>query len=131
MARSVPEWIGKNDDEKPRKAVRDRIFIRGNGCCHICGGPIAGKRWEADHVVALRDAPGGNRESNMLPAHEPCHRGKTIKENIARAKTNRQRQKQAGIKSSRKPKAPPQERATTPLAKALPERKRPFYRSID
>jgi hypothetical protein len=33
MARSVPEWIGKDDDAKPTKAVRERIFIRGKGCC--------------------------------------------------------------------------------------------------
>lgn len=130
MARSVPEWIGKDDDAKPTKAVRERIFARGKGCCHICGGPIAGKKWHADHVIPLRDAPGGNRESNMLPAHEPCHLGKTAKENAERAKITRQRQKQAGIKSNRKQKIASRPFASTAANDKSPTKRlppRPIY----
>jgi 5-methylcytosine-specific restriction enzyme A len=106
MARSVPEWIGKNDDAVPPATVRLRVWERHQGRCHICGGPITQKKWECDHVIPLKDKPGGNRETNLAPAHAICHRAKTAKENAERAKITRQRQKQASIRKQPKQKIP-------------------------
>lgn len=97
MPRSVAEWIGKNDDVMPPARVRQRILEREKATCHICGGPITGKEWEADHVPPLKDG-GENRESRMFPAHVACHRGLTAKQNSERAKIERVKQKASGAK---------------------------------
>uniref|UniRef100_UPI003F71FFF0 HNH endonuclease n=1 Tax=Shinella sp. TaxID=1870904 RepID=UPI003F71FFF0 len=64
MARTVAEWIGKTDDHRAPKKVRDRIIERDNRC-HLCGQPIqTAQRWDLDHVQALING-GENRESNL------------------------------------------------------------------
>src|SRR3546814_20671724 len=55
MARTVSEWIAKNDDAKVPARVRDRIFKRDNGTCHICKLTIKpGDPCEADHIKIRR-----------------------------------------------------------------------------
>lgn len=95
MPRSVKEWIGKNDDSKAPPRVRQRIYDKHGGKCHICGLPLGSKAWEADHVLALIKG-GQNRESNLAPAHVPCHRDKTKKDVKDKAKTAKIRGKHTG-----------------------------------
>lgn len=97
MPRTVPEWIGKTDDSRPPPRVLQRVWERYKGTCHICGGEIGQKKWEADHVKALING-GQNRESNLAPAHVPCHKGKTAKDVEKKAKVARKAQKHSGAK---------------------------------
>jgi 5-methylcytosine-specific restriction endonuclease McrA len=59
-----------------RKGVRsrDRHTIRAitGGRCHVCGGRV-GRRWQADHVVAIK-LGGDNGSKNFLPICKPCNR---------------------------------------------------------
>lgn len=107
--REVPEWIGKTPDSAIPARVRDRVFIRHGGRCHISGRKIMpGEPWEAEHVTALRDwtkEGHGNRESNLAPALKDKHREKTSDEATARVKPDRTRAKHNGTwkpKSGRK-----------------------------
>lgn len=85
--RSVPEWIGKSNDEKIPPRVKLRIFERAGGKCHISGRAIrAGEAWDADHVIALCNG-GEHRESNLAPALADKHRAKT-KADVAEKATN-------------------------------------------
>lgn len=52
--------------------VRQRIFAKTAGTCHVCGGS-AGSRWRADHVVPY--TRGGHcSEENLLPVCAECNR---------------------------------------------------------
>lgn len=78
--RSVPEWIGANDDAVPPPRVRVRVFDRCGGRCHVCGRLIhAGEYWECDHVIALING-GENREKNLAPACCFCCKPKTAQD---------------------------------------------------
>lgn len=125
MARSVDEWIGKNDDAMPPPRVRQRIIERENRICHICKGQISeGKPWHADHVPPLKDG-GENRESAIFPAHPICHQGLTAKQASDRAKVERNKQKASGAQRSKQtiPSAPfPGKRERTPKPKLPPRR---------
>lgn len=100
MPRSVKEWIGKTADTSIPPRVRQRVWEKHNGTCHICGGEIGKKPWQCDHVKALING-GENRESNLAPAHDICHRGKTAKDTAEKAVIARMKQKDSG---ARKPK---------------------------
>lgn len=129
MARTkkLKEWIGKNDDSMPTAPIRQRILERWGSLCHLCGGAITKPGWHADHVKPLKDG-GENRESNLKPAHEPCHRKETARQAIERAPVERKKQKHSGaarpkgdIKSAGFAKA---EKPTKPAGKAsLPPRR--------
>lgn len=54
------------------KAQRAKVLRKTGGRCHICGGRIAGKDWQADHVLA-HDRGGGSSVDNFLPAHAVCN----------------------------------------------------------
>ena len=78
---------------------RMQIFTRCGGVCHICGGKIDGGRepWDVEHIIPL--AMGGEDEGeNLAPAHQKCHRAKTVEDAAHIAKARRMRQRQAGIK---------------------------------
>lgn len=101
MPRTVKEWVGKHDDAMPPASVRQRIYEREKGICHICGGKIdPGQRWEANHDPPLKDG-GENRESEIFPAHAKCHRRLTAKQAAERAPIERKKQKHSG---ARRPK---------------------------
>src|SRR5436190_10096241 len=55
------------------KNQRDKIFMKTDGRCHICGGKIfKDETWQADHVIA--HAHGGTHLiGNYLPAHAGCN----------------------------------------------------------
>lgn len=77
MARAVEEWCGKSDDHRAPGKVRQRVFARDGGICHLCETEIqTGQKWDLDHVVALING-GENRETNLKPAHRKCHKDKT------------------------------------------------------
>lgn len=103
MARTTEEWIGKNDDQKVPDRVRQRVFDRENGVCHITGKKIDPVRdeWDLDHKLALI-LGGEHRETNLFPALREHHRRKTAVEVAVKAKIARVRQKHLGIK---KPKS--------------------------
>jgi len=99
MARSVPEWIGKHDDQKVPDRVRMRIFDRENGVCHLTGRKIdpVSDAWDLDHRVSLI-LGGEHRESNLFPALKEPHRKKTAAEVAVKSKIARTRKKHLGIK---------------------------------
>ena len=58
--RKVPEWIGKDDDSKPPKAVRARVFAAYGGRCYLSKRLIrAGDDWDLEHIEPLWRTPGG------------------------------------------------------------------------
>jgi len=87
--RAVPEWIGKTPDSKVPDHVRQRVFLRCEGRCHISNRKIMpGEPWDLDHVTALRDG-GQHREGNLAPALKEKHRAKTAAEASERAHVDR------------------------------------------
>lgn len=87
MARTVPEWIGRNDDAMPPESVFDRLWAKQDGKDAITGIPFApGDRPHRDHIVPLIDG-GENRESNLQLIAEKTHKLKTAREAMERAKT--------------------------------------------
>lgn len=103
MSRSVPEWIGKNDDSAMPVAVKARVIVRQEGIC-ACGCDqklgVSGERIEFDHPLALI-LGGENRESNIRALRQPCHRTKTAQDVRQKAKEARVRNKHMGLKSPR------------------------------
>lgn len=72
MARSVKEWVGKNDDTPVPDRVRDRVYEKADHRCHACTRKIrTGENWILEHIIALinwlktEEQPHGNRESNL------------------------------------------------------------------
>src|SRR5690349_4169114 len=99
--RTVPEWIGKNDDSRPPPHVRARIFEDHGGICYIANRKIMpGEPWELDHVIALCNG-GENRESNLAPALRDKHREKTRVDVAEKSRVYRKKAKHAGIKRDR------------------------------
>ncbi len=98
--RSVPEWIGKNDDAAIPQRVQDRVSIKAEDCCQICGRKIGGKlRGEIDHAISLGRG-GQHRETNLqLLCHE-CHATKTKLDVKVKAKVARIRKRNLGIKKA-------------------------------
>lgn len=96
MTRSVPEWIGKNDDTPIPPRVKLRVFDRFDGKCNHCYRDIRGKLHSIyDHVIALANG-GSNRESNIQLLCNECDKPKTrldvaIKSSISRKRTKRLR----------------------------------------
>jgi 5-methylcytosine-specific restriction endonuclease McrA len=60
----------------PRNALTaiERLFVlaKTSGRCHICGGEIDNRSWQADHVIA-QSAGGIHKVDNYLPAHATCN----------------------------------------------------------
>lgn len=87
MARTVPEWIGRNDDAMPPKSVFDRLYAKQDGKDALTGIAFApGDKICRDHTIPLIDG-GENRESNLQLITEKQHKLKTAREAMERAKT--------------------------------------------
>lgn len=97
MARAVDkEWIGETDDRRAPKRVRDRLKLKFPKC-NICKRKIeATEKMALDHVKALING-GENRESNLRPVHQSCHKIKTAADVAEKAKIAAIRQKHNGI----------------------------------
>src|SRR5690349_13438235 len=104
MSRSVPEWIGKTDDEPVPPRVRLRVLLRHDRiCAGTCGGRVIrpGKPWTCDHRIALING-GENRESNLQPLCDLCNPQKTAADVAEKSRVYERGLAHAGIK--RKPK---------------------------
>lgn len=125
--RPTKEWQGRRPESMPPASVRQRILERANSLCHICQGAITKPGWHADHFVPLRDG-GENRETNLKPAHEICHRKRTAEQAIERAPIERKKQKHTGARRSKQSiQSRGFEKTPKPTKLPLPERKRPIY----
>jgi len=127
MARPVPEWIGKHHGVNIPPRVRQRIYDRDNGICHLCKLAIKpGETWQADHVIALING-GEHREANLAPVHGHCHVGKTVLDVKEKAKIAKGRGKHTGairpkqsIKSAGFPSSPKHPRIDKSALPPLP-----------
>lgn len=98
MARTVTEWVGRNDDAMPPKSVKIRICERQGFQCALTGQPFReGDVIHYDHAKPLW-LGGQNRESNIQAVLSEPHRRKTATEAAVRAKVKRLQEKRAGIK---------------------------------
>jgi 5-methylcytosine-specific restriction protein A len=101
VGRSTDEWIGKMPDTKVPPRVRLRIWDRHGGRCHITGLKIqTGQAWDCDHIIALCNG-GEHRESNLAPALKEPHKAKTADDVKIKAKVDRIRKREAGIRKPR------------------------------
>lgn len=97
--RSVPEWIGRNDDVPIPDRVKDRVARKAEDKCQQCGQAIVGKvRAAFDHVIPII-LGGGHRETNLqLLCETPCHKAKTALDVKLKAKVARVRKRNLGIR---------------------------------
>jgi hypothetical protein len=127
MARTLPEWVGATDDTAVPARVRQRVFDKWLGCCHECSGDIqTGRKWQCDHIVPLIQG-GTNREFNLAPICDHCHKIKSAREGTEKAKVAAIRQRHIGItqpagtiRSKGFPESPKKEKA--PQRASLPPR---------
>jgi 5-methylcytosine-specific restriction protein A len=97
--RSVPEWIGKNDDTAAPDRVKDRVRERDKWVCQGCKRQLReGDKGEVDHAIAICNG-GPNREQNLWLLCDWCHDEKTKLDVAAKSKSYRIRRRRAGIKS--------------------------------
>jgi 5-methylcytosine-specific restriction enzyme A len=98
MSRSVPIWIGKDDDAVPPARVRARVFMACEGKCHRCGRKIgASDKWTLEHLNALI-LGGKNREDNLGCTCEWCLPIKNAEDQAAKSKVADMRNKHLGIR---------------------------------
>lgn len=69
--------VDSNRTARPGRAVlsreeRDQVLAKTNARCHVCGGLIEDRSWQADHVLALSSG-GEHSFDNYLPAHALCN----------------------------------------------------------
>ena len=107
------------------------LLLSFNGKCAGCSvkiGPATGLDW--DHVIPLAQG-GDDALTNLQPLCKTCHRAKTSQDNPNTARAIRRQAAHLGIKAASRqalqsrgfPKAPPQRKASRPLAKQLPPRR--------
>lgn len=124
MSRAVAEWTGKTPDTAIPDRVKARVFARFEGYCPKCSRELRAGHWECDHIIPLI-LGGKHAESNLQPlCTVPCHSAKTALDVKLKAKVARVQKRHLGIARLRQKirsagfrKAPPQRRASTPIAK--------------
>lgn len=93
MARTVTEWVGRNDNSMPSDGCKLRIVDRQGGKCALTGIAFTpANKPEFDHIVPLW-LGGENRESNIQAITADAHKRKTQAEATVRAKVNATRKK--------------------------------------
>lgn len=116
--RTVPEWIGKNDNAAIPPRVKLRLYDKAEGRCVVC--TLTAEAYECDHVIPLI-LGGEHRESNLQLICKPCHKAKTKLDVKLKSKVARVKAKHLGI---RKPsrlqsrgfaKSAPQRTASRPI----------------
>lgn len=101
MARTVPEWIGANENSRVPRRVMLRIFEKSSGRCSVCSRRIGGSlRPVYDHIIAIING-GENRESNLRLLCYDCHFEKTRADVHEKSMVYRRRLRHFGIKPRR------------------------------
>lgn len=101
--RTVREWVGRNDDERPPPRVVVRVLDRFDSICQ-CGCQrtiVTGDKWDIDHCIALANG-GQNVESNLEPILRSHHKKKTKADMKTKKKIARVRKRHLGLKSKRR-----------------------------
>lgn len=101
MSRSVPEWIGKDDNAEPPPRVRRRVYLKFGRTCQICFTEIVSGP-EFDHRIAIING-GKNAESNLQPVHPKCHKAKTGRDIAEKSATYKTQLHHYGLKKPRRP----------------------------
>lgn len=100
--RTVPEWVGRNDDADPPTSCKLRIMDKQEGRC-TCGALFDVKtKAQFDHITPLW-LGGENREANLQALCPTCHKAKTATEATVRAKVNRLRSAKVEPKKKGRP----------------------------
>lgn len=97
--RSVPEWIGRNDDAKIPDRVKVRIYHKAKGVCAVC--TVVSLSGQYDHIIPLI-LGGEHRETNLQWICIPCHKAKTALDVKLKAKVARVQKRHLGIKKPSK-----------------------------
>ena len=74
--------------------------------CYLCPrkiDPVAGDRWEAEHVIRRILRPSDVAGEDVYPAHAECHKPKTANDVTEHRKGIRTADRHYGIKRSRSP----------------------------
>lgn len=100
--RSVPEWIGRDDDTPVPPRVKVRVFDRFGGVCQCgCHRKItAGERWDAHHAVALI-LGGQNRENNLVPLLTEHHKNATRSDVMEKSRAYKRRASHLGVRRTK------------------------------
>jgi 5-methylcytosine-specific restriction protein A len=100
MTRSTDNWRGATDDAKIPDRVKLRIWAREEGRCSITGLKIDARKdaYEWEHRIALCNG-GRHSEDNIVLVLKAAHKAKTATDLKTRAKIDRLRKAEAGIKS--------------------------------
>src|SRR5690554_6760496 len=121
MARTVPAWVGANDDTAIPTRVKLRVWDREQGKCHRCARKIpVGDAWIIEHRLALI-LGGPNAEQNLCLSCSWCKTAKDAEDVAAKADTARVRSKHLGMRppsqfrSAGFPARSPQRTATRPI----------------
>lgn len=98
-------WMIPEDRKPLTRKQRAELFLRADGKCENkdCGARLTAKGWQADHDEELWMG-GSNDIANYRALCVPCHKLKTKKMGVQRAKERRVRDKFTG---SWKPKSRP------------------------
>ena len=97
--RTVPPWVGKTPDAAIPDRVKLRIWAREEGRCSITGLKIDARKdaYEWEHRIALCNG-GSHSEDNIVLVLKAAHKAKTAADLKTRAKIDRLRKTEAGIK---------------------------------
>jgi 5-methylcytosine-specific restriction protein A len=80
---------------------RAEIFRDNDGICHLCTRKIApGEVWHVEHPKA-RGLGGSDKQKDVKPAHEDCHKPKTKADRAIMTKADRQAKAYHGLKAKR------------------------------
>lgn len=99
MTRSTDNWAGATDNAKIPNRVKLRIWTREEGRCSITGLKIDARKdaYEFEHRIALCNG-GTHSEDNIVLVLKAAHKAKTAADVKTRAKIDRIRRAEAGIK---------------------------------
>lgn len=103
MARSVAEWVGKNDDSAAPPRVVSRVIDRCDSRCHKCTRKIdiqGGETYTLEHLQAIING-GENRERNLGLTCDNCLPSKNRADMAIKKKNTAVRYKARGIKPAR------------------------------
>lgn len=114
MARSVKEWVGKNDDSQPSEKCKLRILERQGRKCALTGKKFTPKdKPDFDHITPLW-LGGKNREGNLQAILRDPHKRKTAAEATVRAKVTANTAKHLLVRPASKIKSAPFPKSAKP-----------------